>query len=135
MRISARTTILASLRLCPEAWLGDYPADIQERFGPMGPTAQRVKWIVGIPMLLAPLVFAAALLADAHELTAGTLPYWHATLAVFVISPVPVARMHVSPASCLPHQISPPFVIYTRLSWNMGMLLILLGLTLRLRTY
>lgn len=41
--------------LDPEMWLGDYPPDIREAWGPMSPAARRRKWLLGVP------VFALAL--------------------------------------------------------------------------
>jgi len=43
------------LRLDPEMWLGDYPPDIRERFGPMSPEAKRRRLVLGIPVMAAAL--------------------------------------------------------------------------------
>jgi hypothetical protein len=47
----------------PEMWLNDYPPDIRERFGPMSRSANRKRWILGVPTLLAglALVFVGTL--------------------------------------------------------------------------
>jgi len=37
--------------LNPEMWLGDYPPDIREAWGPMSPAARRQKWLLGVPVL------------------------------------------------------------------------------------
>ncbi|NIP57785.1 MAG: hypothetical protein GWM92_06045 [Gemmatimonadetes bacterium] len=42
---------LGLLRLDPEMWLGDYPPDIQERFGPVGEKAGRQRLLLGIPVM------------------------------------------------------------------------------------
>ena len=40
--------ILASLYLNAEMWLGDYPPDIQEKYGDMGEKAKSQRIVVGI---------------------------------------------------------------------------------------
>ena len=49
------TIMVISAAIAPDMWVGDYPPDIKERFGPMSPRAARIRPFV------ATLVFAAAL--------------------------------------------------------------------------
>ena len=77
--------IVVSLRLSPESWLGDYPRDIQEKHGPMSRRSQRLKWVFGVPILLPPLLFGAALLARLQGVAGSAIPFWQAALAVFVM--------------------------------------------------
>lgn len=37
--------------LNPEMWLGDYPPDIREAWGPISSAARRQKWLLGVPVL------------------------------------------------------------------------------------
>ena len=48
----------------PEMWVGDYPPDIRERFGPMGPRAARARWFVAIPFFVAAVAVPLLALAD-----------------------------------------------------------------------
>jgi hypothetical protein len=34
-----------------EMWLNDYPPDIRARFGPMSARANRLRWLLGVPVL------------------------------------------------------------------------------------
>jgi hypothetical protein len=45
-------TFLTLMVMKPEVWVGDYPPDIKEKFGPMSAQAQKLKKIVGLPVLL-----------------------------------------------------------------------------------
>jgi hypothetical protein len=42
-----------------EMWLDDYPPDIRRKFGPMSRKANRLRWLLGLPVLLAGLALAA----------------------------------------------------------------------------
>lgn len=77
--------IVGSLRLSPESWLGDYPKDIQEAYGPISDRAEQLKWVFGLPILALPLLFGAKLLLQLHGMSGGPVPFWSATLAVFVM--------------------------------------------------
>ena len=53
--------------LNPEIWLGDYPPDIRERYGPMSIKARRQRMLAGIPVvsfLLGTIVFSTVRLAQ-----------------------------------------------------------------------
>ncbi len=60
--LSAMMTVvvIGSLRLNNEMWLGDYPPDIQAKWGPMSPKAKRQKLWVGLAVFgfMFGLVFA-----------------------------------------------------------------------------
>ena len=77
--------IVGSLRLSPESWIGDYPKDIQEKYGPISERSQRLKWVFGPPILILPLLFGWALLLRLQEIAGSPVPYWPAALAVFVM--------------------------------------------------
>ena len=49
------TIMIISAAIVPDMWVGDYPPDIKERFGPMSPRAARIRPFVAV------LVFATAL--------------------------------------------------------------------------
>jgi hypothetical protein len=44
--------ILGSLYINPEIWLHDFPADIQEKYGPASPKSLRQRKIFTIPFML-----------------------------------------------------------------------------------
>jgi len=50
-------SFLLLARINPEAWLNDYPPDIQAKFGPMSAKAKRVRLVFGIPIMLFMLGF------------------------------------------------------------------------------
>jgi hypothetical protein len=45
-------TCFTLMVLNPEVWVGDYPPDIKEKFGPMSAQAQKLKKVAGILVLL-----------------------------------------------------------------------------------
>lgn len=51
-------------RINPEMWLGDYPPDIRERWGPMSTAARRQRLVFGVPVLLLGLAIVTA--SDVH---------------------------------------------------------------------
>lgn len=63
------TAFVALSRLNPEMWLGDYPPDIQDRFGPMSGKARRQRLWLGLPVLLVAVVFVLA--ASVHLIRSG----------------------------------------------------------------
>jgi hypothetical protein len=40
--------MLSSARIARDMWVGDYPADVQEKFGPMSPRAARIRPFVAV---------------------------------------------------------------------------------------
>ncbi|MDX1578974.1 MAG: hypothetical protein R3266_10830 [Gemmatimonadota bacterium] len=48
MSVALATVIGATLRWNAEMWLGDYPPDIREAFGPMSRTARRQRAVTGV---------------------------------------------------------------------------------------
>ena len=77
--------IVGSLRLSPESWIGDYPKDIQEKYGPISERSQRLKWVFGLPILILPLLFGWVLLLRLQEIAGSPVLYWPVALAVFVM--------------------------------------------------
>ena len=87
-------TFLTLMVLNPEVWVGDYPPDIKEKFGPMSAKAQKLKKLAGLPVLLlifstvgwamvrwagthaAPLTFVEAFLSSFLILTLFNLVDW-----------------------------------------------------------
>jgi hypothetical protein len=50
--LSMTALILGSLRWNPEIWVGDYPPDIREKYGPPGPRARKQGLLVAGPFFL-----------------------------------------------------------------------------------
>lgn len=75
--------IMISLYVCPELWIGDAPADIQERFGPISARAKRQKLLFAIPLFLliaGLLIHSIIRLAQLGEFSFGAI-----FLSIFVI--------------------------------------------------
>jgi hypothetical protein len=68
----------------PEAWLKDYPPDIQEIHGPMSPEAERFRKIAGLPVFLVlGFTLFAGLMVLSRQLDG--LTFWQAFSSVFVM--------------------------------------------------
>lgn len=68
-----------------EMWLGDYPADIQEQFGPMSEKAKRQRTPVGMlffAIIVGTLVFS---ILGLLELSGGTLSFLDVFISTFVV--------------------------------------------------
>ena len=78
-------TFLTLTYLNPEAWVGDYPPDIKEKFGPMSAKAQKLRKLAGIPVLL----FIFGIIGGAMVQWAGShtapMTFMEAFLSSFVI--------------------------------------------------
>lgn len=84
LSIGMSVLILWSLRTGAEAWVGDYPPDIRERYGEISARGKRLRLLFGIPILVLPLVVAAALVFRLHGLSEAELSFGQVALAVFV---------------------------------------------------
>ncbi|MFZ1472872.1 MAG: hypothetical protein WBD79_02480, partial [Anaerolineae bacterium] len=40
--------MIISAAIAPDMWVGDYPPDVKERFGPMSPRAARIRPFVAV---------------------------------------------------------------------------------------
>lgn len=84
LSVAMAALILWSLRISAEAWLGDYPPDIRERYGEISAKGKRLRLLFGVPILLAPLGVAAALVFRLHDLAGAALSFRQAALAIFI---------------------------------------------------
>jgi hypothetical protein len=48
LSIVLTTIAIISGAIAPDMWVGDYPPDIRERFGPMSPRAARIRPYVAV---------------------------------------------------------------------------------------
>ena len=80
--------ILGSLRTNAEIWVGDYPPDIRERYGPISKKGRKQKILFSIPILLTPIAIAVGLLAHLHAVSGSEIPFWSAALGVFIMGSV-----------------------------------------------
>jgi hypothetical protein len=80
--------VVVTLRWNAESWLGDYPPDIREAFGPMSAEARRVKLVGGIAFL----VFIAAVLVrglvELSRASGGELTFLDAFVYTFIVGQV-----------------------------------------------
>jgi hypothetical protein len=73
-----------SLVLAPDMWVGDYPPDIRDRYGPMSPRAARLRPFIAIPFFLASLV-VPLLALDNLESKVGSVPFLPALASSFIV--------------------------------------------------
>lgn len=74
----------ASMVLAPDMWVGDYPPDIREKYGPMRPRSARLRPFVAVAFFAA--VLALPLLALLTLFSAvGRLSFVTALLSTFVV--------------------------------------------------
>jgi hypothetical protein len=73
-----------SLALAPDMWVGDYPPDIRDKYGPMSPRAARLRPFIAIPFFLANLVFPLLAL-DNLEGKVGSVPFLPALVSSFIV--------------------------------------------------
>ena len=69
------TLVLGSLYHNAEMWVGDYPPDIQKKFGPPSPKSQRQAKILAIPFMIISLGGIIYSLRHLKQLNHGTLPF------------------------------------------------------------
>lgn len=68
----------------PEAWLKDYPPDIQEIHGRMSPEAERIRRMAGLPVfLILGITLVAGLVVLSQQL--GGLSFWQAFGSLFLM--------------------------------------------------
>lgn len=80
--------VLVTLRFNAEVWLGDYPLDVQERYGEISDRSKRQRALFAIPILLAPIAVVLAMLIGLDRARGGELTFLEATFAAFVCSNV-----------------------------------------------
>ena len=80
--------VLITLRWNAESWLGDYPPDIREAFGPMGPEARRVKILGGMAFLAILVGVLVRGLIALDRASGGELAFIPAFLYTFVVGQV-----------------------------------------------
>src|SRR5687767_874506 len=75
--------IFGSLRVNNELWLNDYPPDIQAKWGPMSPEAQRLKLWVALPMFA--LIIGVVVMQVAQLVQrSGEFNFWAVTLSLWL---------------------------------------------------
>jgi hypothetical protein len=81
--------MLVSVRIAPDIWVGDYPPDIRERYGPMSPRAARLRPFIAVPFFVAFFVVPVLGLARLESLvgSVGFLEaFWFAFSALLVFN-------------------------------------------------
>ena len=73
-----------SLALAPDMWVGDYPPDIRDKYGPMSPRAASLRPLIAIPFFLANLV-VPLLALDNLESKVGSVPFLPALGSSFIV--------------------------------------------------
>jgi hypothetical protein len=73
-----------SLALAPDMWVGDYPPDIRDKYGPMSPRAASLRPLIAIPFFLANLV-VPLLALDNLESKVGSVPFLPALVSSFIV--------------------------------------------------
>jgi hypothetical protein len=79
--LSAAFIALAAIE--PEMWLNDYPPDIRAKHGPQSPSARRLAWLLGTPVLAVALGIVA--LATRDLLGTGVFGFASIFLHTFVV--------------------------------------------------
>ena len=65
--------LIALAAIEPEIWLNDYPPDVRARHGPQSPSARRLAWLLGVPVLAVGLTII--ILATRDLLVPGALGF------------------------------------------------------------
>ena len=78
-------TFLALLFTNPEMWLNDYPPDIQEKFGAMSEKAQKLKKMVGVPVILLMVGIVALAIVQWAQAHPGSLTFSDLFISSFLI--------------------------------------------------
>jgi hypothetical protein len=77
--------ILASLYLNAEMWLGDYPSDIQEKYGEMGEKAKSQRIVVAILFFLVAIGLIVISNAELAEVLGGDVRFLEVFLNTFIM--------------------------------------------------
>ena len=85
LSVAMSFTFLTLLVWNPEVWVGDYPPDIQEKFGPMSDKAQRLKRLVGPPVILLFLAVVGLAMVQWTGTHAVPMTFMEAFLSSFLI--------------------------------------------------
>jgi hypothetical protein len=80
-------TFIALSRLNPEMWLNDYPPDIRAKHGPMSPKANRLRFLLGVPVMVVALGIVAIATIDLVR-TVPTTGFLAIALHTFVLMTV-----------------------------------------------
>lgn len=75
---------LGLLRLNPEMWLGDYPPEIQKRFGPMSEKANKQRFLLGVPVLAVALAIVVLGTIDFVRAAPSAAGFFEVGLHTFV---------------------------------------------------
>jgi hypothetical protein len=74
-----------SVFIAPDMWVGDYPPDIKEKYGPMSPAARQSRLYITVPFFLVMLVLPILALFRLERLTGEPVDFVSAFLTVFLI--------------------------------------------------
>ena len=77
--------VLGSLRLNPEIWLNDYPAEIRAQYGAMSAKSKRQGQVVGIFFLLILIGILALSIRQLYQAQAGQLTFGAVFLSTWII--------------------------------------------------
>lgn len=77
--------IFGSLYFNPELWLGDYPPDVREKYGPASEKTQRQKKWISIPFVLVLLGILIASLAQLPGLAGNQTTFPIVFLSIYII--------------------------------------------------
>jgi hypothetical protein len=74
-----------SVLLAPDIWVGDYPPDVKEKYGPMSEKARKLRPYIAIPFFLAMLLFPLLALFMLESRTAESINFGSAWLSSFLV--------------------------------------------------
>jgi hypothetical protein len=76
--------MLVSFGLAPDMWVGDYPPDIQTKYGEMSPRAKRYRPSVSVLFFGSILVVLTASIINLHKIVEGDVGFWDYFLSSFI---------------------------------------------------
>lgn len=71
--------------LDPEMWLNDYPPDIRERYGGMSRSANRKRWLLGLPVMAGAVGLVLVSTVQLVEGSPGAVGFWLVVLHTFIV--------------------------------------------------
>jgi hypothetical protein len=74
-----------SVLLAPDMWVGDYPPDIKEKYGPMSETGRKVRPYIAVPFFLVMLVLPILAIFRLERLTDAPVGFGNAFLTAFLV--------------------------------------------------
>jgi hypothetical protein len=85
LSVSLSIVMLVSFAIAPDMWVGDYPPDIQERYGEMSPRAKRYRPLIASLFFGAVLICTALSIARLRALSPVEVGFLGYTLSTFLV--------------------------------------------------